>query len=47
VIRKVKSGYKLLSHAGKNLGTYKTKAAAEKREAQVKMFKHMRSRKTK
>lgn len=45
-IRKVKSGYQLQSHTGKNLGTYPTKAGAQKREAQVKAFKHMKPRKT-
>ena len=41
VIRKVKGGYRLLSKKGKNLGTYPTKAGAEKRERQVQYFKHM------
>jgi hypothetical protein len=40
-IRKVKEGYRLESKAtGRNLGTYKTKAEAEKRERQVQYFKH-------
>lgn len=40
-IRKVKGGYRLLSKkTGKNLGTYPTKAGAEKRERQVQYFKH-------
>lgn len=38
-IRKVKSGYRLVSKKGKNLGTYKSKAGAEKRERQVQFFK--------
>ena len=38
-IRKVKSGYRLVSKKGKNLGTYKSKAGAEKRERQVQYFK--------
>lgn len=42
MIRKVKEGYRLLSHAGKNLGTFKTRAEAEKHEREVKMFKHMK-----
>ena len=40
----VKSGskYKLVSKkSGKNLGTYDSKAGAEKRERQVQYFKHM------
>ena len=39
-IRKVKGGYRLVSHKGKNLGTYPTHAGAEKRERQVQYFKH-------
>jgi|TARA_Y100000310_G_scaffold875_1_gene1204 hypothetical protein len=39
-IRKVKGGYRLVSGQGKNLGTYKTLAAAKKREKQVQFFKH-------
>jgi predicted kinase len=40
-IRKVKGGHRLLSKKGKNLGTYPTKAGAEKRERQVQYFKHL------
>lgn len=40
-IGKVASGYRLYSHKGKNLGTYPTKAGAEKREKQVNYFKHV------
>lgn len=40
-ISKVKDGYRLVSHSGKNLGTYPSKAGAEKREKQVQYFKHM------
>jgi hypothetical protein len=39
-IRRVKGGYRLVSHTGKNLGTYPTHAGAEKRERQVQYFKH-------
>ena len=40
-IVKTGSGYKLVSKkTGKNLGTYPTKAGAEKRERQVQFFKH-------
>lgn len=39
-IKKVKEGYRLVSKKGKNLGTYDTKAGAEKRERQVQYFKH-------
>ena len=40
----VKTGgeYELKSHTGKNLGTYPTKAGAEKREKQVNYFKHVK-----
>ena len=47
MIRKTKSGYKLVSHAGKNLGEYKTKTEAEAREKQIKMFKSMKAKKPK
>lgn len=41
-IVKVGAGYRLVSKkTGKNLGTYPTKAGAEKREQQVQYFKHM------
>ncbi len=40
-IRKVKSGYRLVSkNTGKNLGTYPTRAGAERREQQIQFFKH-------
>lgn len=40
-IRRVGSQYRLVSKkTGKNLGTYPTKAQAEKREQQVQFFKH-------
>lgn len=42
MIRKVKGGFRLVSHSGKNLGTYKSKAGAKKREQQVNYFKHKR-----
>jgi hypothetical protein len=41
-IVKVSGGYRLVSKkTGKNLGTYPSKAGAEKREKQVQYFKHM------
>lgn len=41
MIKKVKSGYKVVSEKGKNLGgPYKSKAAAQKRLRQVEFFKH-------
>lgn len=40
-IVKVKDGYRLVSKkTGRNLGTYPTRAGAEKRERQVQYFKH-------
>ena len=44
-IRKVKSGYRLVSHTGKNLGTSKSRAGAVKRERQVQYFKHKKGKK--
>lgn len=38
-IRKVKAGYRLVSKKGKNLGTYKSKEGAKRRERQVQYFK--------
>jgi hypothetical protein len=41
MIKKVNSGYKILSKKGKNLGgPYKSKAAAQKHLRQVEFFKH-------
>lgn len=40
MIRKVKGGYRLVSKEGKNLGTFKTREEAVKREKQVQYFKH-------
>ena len=39
-IRKRKGKWVVLSHKGKVLGTYKTKAEAEKRLRQIEFFKH-------
>ena len=44
MIKKVKSGYRLVSKSGKNLGTSPTKAGAEKRERQVQYFKHKKGK---
>ncbi len=38
-IRKVKTGYRLVSKKGKNLGTYKAKDGAKQREREVEYFK--------
>jgi len=37
--------YMVCSKKGKNLGTYKSRSAAEKRLAEVEMFKHMDKKK--
>ena len=39
-IGQVKGGYRLYSHKGKNLGTFDSKAGAEKHEREVQYFKH-------
>lgn len=45
MIRKVKTGYRVMSHDGKrNLGTYKTKQAAEVRLAKIEALKHARGK---
>jgi hypothetical protein len=41
MIKKSGSGFKVISHKGKNLGgPYKTRAQAKTRLAQVEYFKH-------
>ena len=45
MIRKTKSGYKVLSEGGKNLGgPYKSLTAAKKRLKQVEYFKHTKKK---
>lgn len=39
-IEKTGGKYELVSHSGKDLGKYSSKAGAEKREKQVEYFKH-------
>lgn len=42
MIKKVKSGYRVISHTtGRNMGTYKTKAQAQRRLRQVEYFKRL------
>lgn len=43
IVHKIKGGYRLVSHKGKNLGTAKTKAGIMKRERQVEYFKHVKN----
>ena len=40
IIHQTASGYRLVSHKGKNLGDFPTKGAAEKHEREVEYFKH-------
>jgi hypothetical protein len=43
VIRKIgKSTWRIYSHKGKNLGTYKSFQKAKKRLGQIEAFKHMK-----
>jgi hypothetical protein len=44
MIRKLKEGYRVVAHSGRNMGTYPSKAQAEKRLKQVEMFKAMRKK---
>lgn len=45
MIVKRKNKYLLLSHTGKVLGLFASKAEAEKRERQIQFFKHKAKRK--
>jgi len=44
MIRKVKSGYRVVAESGRNMGTYKTLAGAKKRLRQVEYFKHLKKK---
>lgn len=46
-IKKLPNGeYRVMSHTGKNLGTYKTKEQAKKKRlSQVEIFKHLKNKK--
>jgi len=41
---KGKKKYRVVSEKGRNLGTYPTRAEAEKRLQEVEMFKHMKKK---
>lgn len=43
MIKKTKSGFKVVSHTGKNLGEYQTKEEAQKRLRTIEFFKHLKS----
>jgi hypothetical protein len=42
MIKKVSAGYRVVGKNGRNMGTYKTEAAAKHRLAQIEMMKHIR-----
>ena len=42
MIRKVKDGYRVVAESGRNMGTYATKAEAERRLRQVEFFKRQK-----
>jgi len=42
MIKKTGSGYKVVSHSGKNLGASRTRKGALKRLKQVEYFKHLK-----
>jgi hypothetical protein len=44
MIRKIKGGYRVVSHKGRNMGTYTTLAAAKKRLQQIEYFKHAKKK---
>lgn len=44
-IKKTGDKFRLVSKTGKNLGTFSTRAAAEKREKQVQFFKNKKGKK--
>jgi hypothetical protein len=42
MIKKIKSGYRVVAESGRNMGTYKTLAEAKKRLRQIEYFKNRR-----
>ncbi len=44
MIRKVKAGYRVVAESGRNMGTYPTRAQAEKRLRQIEIFKHLKKK---
>ncbi len=40
MIRKTKSGYRVVAESGRNMGTYRTLEEAKKRLRQIEFFKH-------
>ena len=43
MIKNVGGKFRLVSHTGRNLGTFSSKKQAKEREAQVNFFKHLDS----
>ena len=43
MIRKMKEGYRVVAESGRNMGTYPTKAGAQKRLRQIEYFKHRKA----
>lgn len=44
MIKKIKGGYRVVAESGRSMGTYKTKAEAEKRLRQIEFFKHLKGK---
>ena len=42
MIRKIKGGYRVVAESGRNMGTYRSLAAAKKRLRQIEYFKHQK-----
>jgi len=45
MIRKVKDGYRVVAESGRNMGTYPTKEAAQRRLRQIEFFKRRKGTK--
>jgi len=45
MIRKVKDGYRVVAESGRNMGTYATKEAAQRRLRQIEFFKRRKATK--
>jgi hypothetical protein len=44
MIKKIGNKYRVVSHTGRNLGTYRSKKAAKNRMRVIEFFKHKKSR---
>ncbi|MDO8628713.1 MAG: hypothetical protein Q7R56_03090 [Nanoarchaeota archaeon] len=42
MIKKIKGGYRVVAESGRNMGSYKSLAAAKKRLRQIEYFKHLK-----